>query len=87
VATPRTGRPRGRPRKPEEPQPKRDRGRLPLPLAVDLERYFLALLSAHIEIGKLNGTSEAVTLKTFADLEDVRGGAAWRGHIDNRIRE
>ena len=60
----------GRPPKPKEPVPdaklKRRRGRPPLPLSRDPERYFLALLSAHIEIGKLSGVSEGRVSTTFA---------------------
>jgi hypothetical protein len=60
----------GRPPKPKEPVPnaklKRGRGRPPLPLSCDPERYFLALLSAHIEIGKLSGVSEGRVSTTFA---------------------
>jgi hypothetical protein len=37
-----------------------------LPLFRDPERYFLALLSAHIEIGKQMGVAESRVLKSFA---------------------
>jgi hypothetical protein len=66
MVTPRTGRPRGRPPKPKIVKPARSRGRPPLPLSRDPERYYLALLSAHIEIGRLSGVSEGLVLTTFA---------------------
>ena len=70
MATPRKGSQgegRRRPKPPApDPSPKRERGRPSLPLSGDPERYFLALLSAHIEIGKLSGVSEGRVLTTFA---------------------
>jgi hypothetical protein len=69
MVTPRTGRPVGRPRKAKEglpdSAPKRGRGRPKLPLARDSERYFLALVSAHIELGKLKGLVEGYVLEKF----------------------
>jgi hypothetical protein len=35
-------------------------------LATDPERYFIALLSAHIVLGKLKGLSETCVLESFA---------------------
>jgi hypothetical protein len=51
MVTPRTGRPRGRPPKPKEPEPNRRRGRPEKRLASDPDRYLLAAIQAHIEIG------------------------------------
>jgi hypothetical protein len=66
MVTPRTGRPVGRPPKPKTEKLASSRGRPPLPLSRDPERYFLALLSAYIEIGRLSGVSEGRVLTTFA---------------------
>jgi hypothetical protein len=42
-----TGRPRGRPKKPDQPKPKKVRGRPPQPLAANPDRYALAYFEAH----------------------------------------
>jgi hypothetical protein len=60
----------GRPPKPKIIEPARSRGRPPLPLSRDPERYFLALLSAHIEIGRLSGISECRVLDSFAGARE-----------------
>lgn len=68
MATPRTGRPRGRPPKAKEPTPKRRRGRPKKRLAADPDRYLLAAIQAHIEIGRPRRISELRVAEFFAGL-------------------
>lgn len=56
----------GRPPKLKVEKPASSRGRPRLPLRRDPERHRLAILSAHVEIGKLSGVSEGRVLTTFA---------------------
>jgi hypothetical protein len=69
MATPRTGRPRGRPPKTKAPTLKRRRDRPEKRLADDPNRYWLAITQAHIDLfkfGELEGRSENRVVNLFA---------------------
>ena len=68
MATPRTGRPRGRPPKVKELEPKRSQGRPNKRLASDPDRYLLAAIQAHIEINRPRRISETRIAELFAGL-------------------
>jgi hypothetical protein len=65
-----TGRPRGRllREKAAEKSTKRKRGRPRISLALNPERYFLAIVQAHIDIAKRHGISERRVVDTYAGL-------------------
>jgi hypothetical protein len=63
--TPRTGRPRGRPRKEVEAKPRRARGRPRQPLAQNPKRYALAVFEAALRRGAAYGISELRVAETL----------------------
>jgi hypothetical protein len=72
---------------PDAPKPKRRRGRQHLSLASHPERYWRALLQAHIEIGKARGLSEFKVAEMLVTMrfgnprnpDDVLGGWFYLG--------
>ncbi len=98
MATQQTGRPRGRPPKPKEPEPSRRRGRPNKRLAADPARYLLAAIQAHIEIGRSIGISDLRVTETFAglrfgfplwthdNLEAMKGGQRFHVFMDKWAR-
>ena len=86
MATPRTGKPRGRPPKPPapDPRPKRERGRPPLPLSRHPDRYFYALVSAFLE-GRPPGVSELRVLESSVGA--LRGVPVHEMEFKNQLGE
>jgi hypothetical protein len=68
VVTEPAGRKPGRPKKQIVPKVKRPRGRPMQFLSEDPDRYFLAFVQAHIEIGRLSGKSDNAVAETFVGL-------------------
>ena len=67
MVTPRTGRPRGRPKKAKAPKPPRSRGRPPRWLADRPDRHLLAFAQAALECSRLDISERALTVM-FAGL-------------------
>lgn len=66
MVTKRTGRPMGRPKKPRENAPKKDRGRPSVPFRQDPDRYLIAMVEAHAIV---NRTSERQAAEAIAALQ------------------
>jgi hypothetical protein len=82
MVTPRTRRPRGRPRKPVEAKPCRGAGRPALSLLVDPDRYRIACLDALQSLG-INSKRACAMLLASLDV-GVSGGAEKRAP-DGRV--
>jgi hypothetical protein len=83
MATPKTGRPRGRPRKPkpEENSAKLKRGRQKLDPLADPDRYAVALIRALTAIGIANERPAAETVAAFINGNEISSGTRSDGMV------